>query len=236
MPLPNIVTPEFTTTIPSTNQPIAFRPFLVKEEKILLMAQEGKDEEEIRKAVYNILKSCVLTPIEIEKLPMFDIEWLFLQLRMKSVGEVIKLYIKHAENKECNHNNEYSFNLEKVKVDFPEDHSKIIQLKDGVGIEMNYPSLELFDMKVDYQNLSMDNIFKLINKCITNIFDKDQVYNDFTEEELNEFINKLSKEQFQKIIDFFNTMPKLRHKLEFKCSKCGQTVKHELNGLTDFFL
>ena len=237
MPLPNIVTPEFTTIIPSTNQPIEFRPFLVKEEKILLMAQEGKDNAEIKKAVLNVLKNCVLTPIEVDKLPLFDIEYLYLKLRSKSIGEVIKLYIKHAENPDCNHENEFHLNLDDVKVNFKKDHKKVIELKDGIGIEMKYPSLEMINNKnYDIENMNTEEMFQVIHDCVLNIFDKDQVYNDFTKDELDNFINKLSKEQFDKVLKFFETMPRLEHTVEFKCSKCGQNVKHELNNLTDFFL
>lgn len=237
MPLPNIITPEFETIIPSNKQTIKFRPFLVKEEKILLMAQEGKDEKEITEAVVRILSNCILSQIDVTTLPLFDIEWLFLQLRSKSVNESIKLYITHAENKECNHNNEVVLKIDDIKVDFPKDHSRIIEIKDGVGLEMKYPDLNMITTsKFDLKNMNVEDTFKTIYSCVQNVFDRDNVYSDFTQEELNDFINNLSQPQFEKIIKFFETMPKLRHTLKFKCAKCGEEVKHELNSLTDFFL
>lgn len=237
MPLPNLITPEFETNLPSTKQLIKFRPFLVKEEKILLMAQEGKDNREIVNSVMKILQNCLLTPLEIDKLPMFDIEFLYLQLRAKSVGESIKLYITHAENKECNHNNEFNLKIDDIKVQFNKDHSNIIELKDGVGLEMLYPSLlTMQNNNIDIDKMDVNSIFKIIHSCVKNVFDKENVYNDFTEQELTDFVNNLSPPQFGKIVKFFQTIPKLRHTIKFKCAKCGQEVKHELNSLADFFL
>lgn len=236
MPLPNLATPEFKTYLPSTNEPITFRPFLIKEEKVLLMAQEGKDPIEIKNAVINLLKSCILTEVNIENLPLFDIEFLFLQLRMKSVGEVVSLHIKHIENKECMHSNKYELNLEEVKIHFDPEHKNIINLKDGVGVEMNYPSINMFDQMDVTQNTSMKAAFNMVSKCVKHVFDKDMVYSDFTEEELNDFLGKLDQKQFSKLINFFETIPKLKHKIKFKCSKCGDDIEYELNSLNDFFL
>ena len=194
MPLPQITTPEFTTTLPSTGEKIVFRPFLVKEEKILLMAQEGKDKQEIQTAILNILEECIKTPLTVHDLPLFDIEWLFLQLRAKSVGEVIDLKIKHIENKECNYPNPVEVNLEE-----------------------------------------MSEVFNIMCDCVLNVFDKDQVYNDFTPTELDKFIGDLDQKQLTKFMNFFQTMPKLQHTIKYKCEKCGEEVEHELNGLLDFF-
>ena len=141
MPLPNIVTPEFVTTLPSTKQKIKFRPFLVKEEKVLLMAQEGKDRDEISAAVIKILQNCINEDLDITSLPLFDIEWLFLQLRSKSVGEVIELSFRHSEKEDCNHRNDVSINIDDIKVHFDEKHSSNIPLDNGIGISMYYPSL-----------------------------------------------------------------------------------------------
>ena len=137
MPLPQITTPEFTTILPSTGERLSFRPFLVKEEKILLMAQEGKDKNEIQRAVINILEECIKTPVTIEDLPLFDIEWLFIQLRSKSVGEVIDLKIKHVENKECLHLNPIEVNLEELEMTKDPNHTNIINITDDVGVTMS---------------------------------------------------------------------------------------------------
>jgi len=235
MPLPQITTPEFTTILPSTGERLSFRPFLVKEEKILLMAQEGKDKNEIQRAVINILEECIKTPITIEDLPLFDIEWLFIQLRSKSVGEVIDLKIKHVENKECLHLNPIEVNLEELEMTNDPKHTNIINITDDIGVTMRYPSLKLVGDK-NPEGLDSTAVFNLICDCVLNVFDKDQVYNDFTKEEIDKFIGDLDQKQLLKFMDFFKTMPKVEHTIKYKCEKCGQDVEHKLNGLVDFFI
>jgi hypothetical protein len=235
MPLPQITTPEFTTILPSTGERLSFRPFLVKEEKILLMAQEGKDKNEIQRAVINILEECIKTPVTIEDLPLFDIEWLFIQLRSKSVGEVIDLKIKHIENKECLHLNPVEVNLEELEMTKDPKHTNIINITDDIGVTMRYPSLKLVGDK-NPEGLDSTAVFNLICDCVLNVFDKDQVYNDFTKEEIDKFIGDLDQKQLLKFMDFFKTMPKVEHTIKYKCEKCGQDVEHKLNGLVDFFI
>jgi len=235
MPLPQITTPEFTTTLPSTGEKLSFRPFLVKEEKILLMAQEGKDKNEIQKAVSNILEECIKNPITVEDLPMFDIEWLFIQLRSKSVGEVIDLKIKHVENKECLHLNPIEVNLEELEMTKDPNHKNIIMIDDNIGVTMRYPTLKLLGDK-DPQGLDPSKILDIICDCILNVFDKDQVYNEFTKDEIDKFVGDLDQKQLGKFMDFFKTMPKIEHTIKYKCEKCGQDVEHKLTGLVDFFI
>ena len=235
MPLPQITTPEFTTILPSTGERLSFRPFLVKEEKILLMAQEGKDKNEIQRAVINILEECIKTPVTIEDLPLFDIEWLFIQLRSKSVGEVIDLKIKHIENKECLHLNPVEVNLEELEMTKDPKHTNIINITDDIGVTMRYPSLKLVGDK-NPEGLDSTAVFNLICDCVLNVFDKDQVYNDFTKEEIDKFVGDLDQKQLLKFMDFFKTMPKVEHTIKYKCEKCGQDVEHKLNGLVDFFI
>ena len=235
MPLPQITTPEFTTILPSTGERLSFRPFLVKEEKILLMAQEGKDKNEIQRAVINILEECIKTPVTIEDLPLFDIEWLFIQLRSKSVGEVIDLKIKHIENKECLHLNPVEVNLEELEMTKDPKHTNVINITDDIGVTMRYPSLKLVGDK-NPEGLDSTAVFNLICDCVLNVFDKDQVYNDFTKEEIDKFIGDLDQKQLLKFMDFFKTMPKVEHTIKYKCEKCGQDVEHKLNGLVDFFI
>ena len=211
MPLPQITTPEFTTTLPSTGERLSFRPFLVKEEKILLMAQEGKDKAEIQRAVINILEECIKTPITIEDLPLFDIEWLFIQLRSKSVGEVIDLKIKHVENKECLHLNPIEVNLEELEMTKDPKHTNIINITDDIGVTMRYPSLKLVGDK-NPEGLDSTAVFNLICDC------------------------DLDQKQLLKFMEFFKTMPKIEHTIKYKCEKCGQDVEHKLNGLVDFFI
>ena len=235
MPLPQITTPEFTTILPSTGEKISYRPFLVKEEKILLMAQEGRDKDEIQKAVLNILEECVKTPIDVNSLPLFDIEWLFIQLRSKSVGEVIELKVRHIEDKECNHSNPVEINLENLKMHQDPNHSNIIMIDDNIGVTMGYPSLKLIGDK-DPSKTKMSDVFNIICECVINVFDKDQVYNDFSPTEIDKFIGDLDQKTLIKFMDFFKTMPKLKHTIKYKCEKCGAEVEHELQGLLDFFL
>ena len=235
MPLPQITTPEFTTILPSTGERLSFRPFLVKEEKILLMAQEGKDKNEIQRAVINILEECIKTPVTIEDLPLFDIEWLFIQLRSKSVGEVIDLKIKHVENKECLHLNPVEVNLEELEMTKDPKHTNIINITDDIGVTMRYPSLKLVGDK-NPEGLDSTAVFNLICDCVLNVFDKDQVYNDFTKEEIDKFVGDLDQKQLLKFMDFFKTMPKVEQTIKYKCEKCGQDVEHKLNGLVDFFI
>ena len=234
MPLPNIVTPEFVTNLPSTKQQIKFRPFLVKEEKVLLMAQEGKDPNEIQNAVVNILQACILDDIDITSLPLFDIEWLFLQLRSKSVSEVIELSFRHAEKEDCNHLNNVEINVEDIKIVYNEKHSNKIPLEKGVGIEMYYPSLRVA-ANFNSENFSVQDVFDMIQTSVKSIYDENQVYNDFTQEELTQFLDKLNQSHLKKFMDFFETMPKLKYQLKYKCEKCGEEVTHNLEGLLDFF-
>ncbi len=236
MPLPEIVTPEFSTTLPSTGESLFYRPFLVKEEKMLLMAQEGKDRKEITNAVIKVLQNCIKTPVEVKTLPLFDVEWLFLQLRSKSVGEVIELNLRH--NKEgCQHLNKIELPIEKITVNQTEGHSNILMIDEesGLGVKLGYPTLELTE-KFDIENASSKDVFDLIILCINSVFDKNQVYNDFTAEEIDQFVGELPKDFIDKFMKFFNTMPKVGYELEYECENCKDKITHKMNGLMDFFL
>ena len=223
MPLPQIVTPEFSTTLPSTGETIFFRPFLVKEEKMLLMAQEGQDKNEINNAVLNIINACLKTPLEVKDLPTFDIEWIFLQLRAKSVSEVIKLNLRHTAD-DCNHLNKIEVPIADIKLTNEVKTDNIIMIDEATGLGMSviYPTLGHAEILTkDNRN---EQVFNLIMNCVKNIFDKEQVYNDFTDEELEKFM------------EFFNSAPKLEHTLKYTCEKCKKVIEHKLSGLTDFFL
>jgi len=236
MALPKLTTPEFYTKLPSTDQTIAFRPFLVKEEKILLMAQQGKDQQEIQNAVFKILESCVLTPLKVMELPTYDVEWLFLQLRAKSVGEIIELKLKHYQDPECNGETDVDINIEDIAVSKPENYSNVIDIDGNVGITMKAPSLNMIKTSgTDFAQPSLKDMFDILEKCIVNVYDKDQVYNDFTPNELSEFLEGLDQKQFTKVVNFFDNSPKIVHEVKYKCSKCGKDVEHQLKGLMDFF-
>lgn len=233
MALPQVTTPEFFTELPSTNEQIAYRPFLVKEEKMLLMAQQGKDQKEILNVVFNILESCIKTPLEVRKLAPFDLEWLFLQLRAKSVGEVLELKLKHMKE-ECGGTTDVNINIPDIKVHFPDKKDDVIMMDSSIGIKMRYPSVDMIDPN-KFDNPNVEDIFGLLDKCIVNVFDNDQVYNEFTSQELTTFLEGLDQNQFQKIVNFFNNTPKIKHDVEYKCAKCGEIVKYPLEGLLDFF-
>jgi hypothetical protein len=232
MALPTISLPSFETKIPSTKKKIKFRPFLVKEEKVLLMALEGKDKREIANAIYDVLDDCIITKnVDVRKLPTFDIEYLFLMLRSKSVGEEITFTMSHGEGIECDHKTEVSVNLNEVQVE-----GKIldgnIMLTDTVGIKMHYPTIDAIDnLKED-----TDAILSVLASCIDVVFDDDDVYEDFTHDEMIEWLGNLNTSQFEKINEFFSNSPKLSHTIKWKCPKCGQDDEVTIEGLYNFFI
>lgn len=232
MALPKLVTPEFETIIPSTGQTISYRPFLVKEEKVLMIAMESGEERDLFNAGKQILNSCILTPgIEIDKLCSFDFEYLFLQLRSKSVGEVIDFKMTHKD-KECQHYSEVKVNLNDVKVNTESIPENNIWLNDNIGITLRFPSISDLT-QVDINNT--DQVFDLLTKCVVNVFDKENLYDDFTKKELIEFLESLSQPQFQKIYGYVQSMPKLSHEVKWKCEECGEEDSYVVEGLGSFF-
>lgn len=237
MALPKLSTPEFEAVIPSTGQSIRFRPFLVKEEKALYFALEGKDQKEMVHAVTNILKSCITTTgIDIAKLSFFDIEYLFMKLRGKSVGEIIDIKVRHNDYEKCDHYTDVQINLDSVKVTFPENQDKKIMLNDHVGVIMRYPTFSILDKISNAPGQELERVFDLLGECVEQVFDNDQVYDSFNKQELKEFMESLNKAQFEKIVGFVNNMPKLTHNITFACPKCGQQDTVKLEGLASFFL
>ena len=230
MALPSIVTPEFITTVPSTGQQIKYRPFLVKEEKILLMAMEGKDTNEIQNAIMMILNNCILEDIEVDKLATFDVEYLFMQLRAKSVGEQIEVKIGHS-HENCSARTDIAINVDDIKVVGEVSDGKIM-LTDTVGVKVRYPNLK------DLSKVTNDSesLFRLIYNCVEYVYDMEEVYNDFSEKEIEEWLNTLNQAQFKKISDFFNAVPRLSHEVTWKCETCGETDKVTLEGLQSFFI
>ena len=237
MAIPLMVTPEFVTEIPSTKQQIKFRPFLVKEEKILFMALEGGDGNEIINAVRNVLKNCILNEeVDVGALSTFDIEYLFLQLRGKSVGEVIELNLKHTDNNECKHVTPYEVKIDDINVTFPAGVTDKVMINDSVGIKLNYPSLESFKLSEEYTQANMDSIISFIADHVEFVFDQDNVYDQFTKKDVIEFIESLNSIQFQKITSFFNNTPVLKHEINWTCPSCGKEENIVLRGLQSFFI
>ena len=232
MALPALSSPEFITEIPSTKQKIKFRPFLVREEKILYMALEGKDNTEILNAVITVLTNCILTPnIDIGKLATFDIEYLFLQLRGKSVGESIEIVLRHTDS-ECKESVNVAVNLDDIKVQGEISDGKMM-LTDDVGIKLKYPHAgEIIKIERVAEG---QNVFDSIAYLVDYIYDKETVYNDYSIEEISEWLEQLNQEQFNKIISFMNNMPKLSHTIEWTCNACGEKETIVLEGLQSFF-
>ncbi|MDF1699521.1 MAG: hypothetical protein P1U56_26950 [Saprospiraceae bacterium] len=238
MALPKLVTPEFETVIPSTKEPIKFRPFLVKEEKVLYMALESGEEKDIYNAVMSILDSCVLTPdIDNTKYTSYDLEFLFLKLRSKSVGEKIDLSLSHM-NKEyldkCSNSTKVQVNIDDIQIEFNDKHNNTIEIEGGVGIKLRDPKTSmLFNTKKSKNEI--EQLLDIVCDCIELFYDADNVYEDFTKEEAREFIENLTKDNFEKIVEFFNTLPKLAHDITYTCPECNETETIKIEGMQSFF-
>lgn len=234
MALPKLNSATYATTIPSTNKKITFRPYLVKEEKILMMALESKDQEQIIRATKELISSCVTEDIDVNKLATFDVEHLFLQLRSKSVGESIGLKVKCEH---CNSENDVLVDVTDINVDILEDNN-VIMITDTVGVKMRYPSFNDVSSISESNEESIETAFNIIVQCIESIFDADEVYSASREGEaaIKNFIESLNSEQFKNIAKFFDTLPALTSTIDFNCSSCNKDNSSELRGLQSFFI
>ena len=237
MPLPKIATPTYELELPSTKQTVKFRPFLVKEEKLLVLALESEDTKNITTAIKTVIKNCISTRgIKVENLPTFDIEYLFLNIRGKSVGEEVEVNLVAPDDGETTVT--VKIDLEDIKVVETEGHDKQIRLDDNLMMEMKYPSLDQFiKNNFDFNDTSVDRSFELIATCIDKIYNEEEVWSteDVSKKEIVEFLEQMSSAQFKKIEKFFDTMPKLSHSIELKnpVTKVKSTVV--LEGLSSFF-
>ena len=238
MPLPKIATPTYELELPSTGETIQYRPFLVKEEKLLVIALESNNTKQITTAIKSVIKNCVLTKgVKVESLPTFDIEYLFLNIRGKSVGEDIEINIICPDDEETEVR--VNINLDDIEVNKPEDHTNKIKVDDSIMMQMKYPSLEQFiknNFEIDDKN-AMDQSFELIATCIDKIFTEEEVWttSDCTKKELNDFLEQMNSSQFKEIEKFFETMPKLSHAIKVKNPKTGVESDVVLEGLASFF-
>jgi len=236
MALPKLTTPTYELEIPSTDEKIKFRPFLVKEEKILMMAMESKKSADIVQAVKEIVEECTFNKINISDMPMFDIEYIFLQIRSKSVGEVSKIRVLCPDDGKTYAN--LDLDLNEVKVQVGDDHTNKIELNNGMGIIMKYPTIDSF-RESGIQDINASNMLEVIGGCILQIYEEEgkKVYDpkDQTKKELTDFIEQLTTEQFKHIQKFFDTMPKLKHEITIKNPKTKKESKITLTGLNDFF-
>ena len=238
MPLPKIAAPTYELELPSTGQQIQFRPFLVKEEKLLVIALESEDTKQITTAIKTVIKNCILTKgIKVENLPTFDIEYLFLNIRGKSVGEELDVNIICPDDGRT----EVSviINLEDIEVQKNEEHENKIKIDDSIMIEMKYPSLDQFiKNNFDFNKRNaMDQSFELIASCIGTIFTEDEAWStaDCSKKEITEFLESMNSSQFKGIEKFFETMPKLSHKVKVRNPKTKVESEVVLEGLASFF-
>jgi len=230
MTLPKLQTPTYELILPSTGEKIKFRPFLVKEYKILLTTLDSENEE-INRVVTELVDACTFNKLKIDTLANFDIEYIFLNIRAKSIGEITNLLL-NCNN--CDNQISFDLNLTKAEVEKTPEHTAKINLTDKIIIEMRYPR---FDEMIDiYQNFKSDRIVELLSTCIKAVYTEDMVYDDYTKEELLEFVNSFSKDQFEMIENFFLTMPKLVQHIEQNCDKCGAHNEIKLEGLQNFFV
>jgi len=238
MPLPKISTPIYELEIPSLKKTIRYRPFLVKEEKILIIAMESEDTKQIGTAVKNVISNCILSKgIKVDNLATFDIEYLFLNIRGKSVGEVAEVLVTCPDDNTTQV--KVSINLDEIQVETDENHSRDIKLDDALTMRMKYPSMSEF-IKNNFNTesgVSVEDSFDLICSCIEQVYNEEESWNasDCTKKELSEFIEQLSSKQFKEIEKFFETMPKLSHTIKLKNPNTGVESEVVLEGLSAFF-
>ena len=233
MALPKLDTPTYRLTIPSTREEIEYRPFLVKEQKLLMMAQESEDERQVIDTVGKLVSSCTFEKIDSDNSPLFDIEYVFLKIRGKSVGEKIKLNLTCPDDEKTQVETE--IDLEDVSVQMAADHTNEIQITDTVKMFLKYPILK--NMKsVASDDSQTKQVFEVLSQCIHEIHFGEQVFNrvDISKKDINEFIDQLTSGQFDKILDFFNTMPKLRHVIPVTNPKTKVESEVVVEGLASF--
>jgi DNA-directed RNA polymerase subunit M/transcription elongation factor TFIIS len=238
--LPKIDIPIYETKLISSDQIIRFRPFLVKEQKLFLMAGESDDPKETVRTIKQVLRNCILDDVDIENMATFDIEYLFLQLRARSVGEIANLRFtcnnNISENEKCGNNVKIDVNVLEIDPQKNKDHSNKIQITDKVGVVLKYPTFNSLDISnLDTENI--EQILEIIVSCIDYVYDADSVYyaKDTPKQELVDFIENLKQADLEKISVFFNTLPKIKKDVDFNCEKCGYKEVLTLEGIQSFF-
>ena len=236
MTLPTINVPTYELKIPSTKEKIKFRPFLVKEEKILLLALESGEDATISIALKQIVNNCTFEKLVLDDLALFDLEYLFLRVRAKSVGEVAHIRVMCPDDGETYV--EVDVPLEEIEVDFPDEHTSDIKLTDTVGVTLGYPQFEDYYKEFDENETSIDYSMNLIRKSIKNIYEGEEIHEkiDFNDEELTSFLESLNTDQFTKLQNFFSTMPRLKYDVEVTNPKTEVKSTVTLEGLNSFFV
>ena len=239
MPLPKINTPTYQLTLPSNNKKIKYRPFLVREEKILILALESGDAKQISSSIVDIMADCIETKgVDITKLPSFDIEYLFLNIRAKSVGETVEVVITCPDDKKTTVDT--TINIDDIKIKKTPGHKNIIKLDDKYSMKLKYPSMQQFidaNFDTDDEGSQVAQSINMLSTCIDMIYDDEESWDasDSSPDELNSFIEQLNTKQFKEVESFFETMPKLEHIVEVTNPKTGKTSKVKLEGLASFF-
>jgi len=234
MALPKLDTPTYELEQPSTGEKIKYRPFLVKEQKTLMVAQESEDDKQIRDALASLISNCTYQKVDPYSVPIFDIEFLFLRIRGKSVGEKVDLKLVCPDDDETLVNK--TVNLEEIGVNMKVGHTNEIEITDNIKIIMKYPTLnDIVDMGEDVSD--SEDVFKMVRKCVHEIYDGEKVYNkiDISDKELEEFIDSLTSDQFSKVTDFFDTMPKVQYSVEVTNPKTKKKSEIVIEGIQSFF-
>ena len=237
MTFPSIETPRYELTLPSTDKVLQYRPFLVKEEKILLVAMESNNNKEILNATKEILRACTFEKIDVDTLPIFDIEYIFLQIRSKSVGEIAKFKMLCPDDKETYADVEVDLTKVNVQVDDAHTNNVVIDENRKLGIVFNYPTLEMTKAGFNVDDTNVDTLFDIMSLSINHIYEGEKIYpsKDSTKEEMKKFLEQLPQTAFVKIKTFFETMPQLRHSVEVENPKTKVKSTIVLKGIRDFF-
>lgn len=232
MSLPKPTLPTYTLTLPSTKETITYRPFTMSEQKILLFALEGTTDAEIVRAIGQTVDPCTFGKIGIDTHPLFDVQFVFLHIRAKSAGEVAEFLLVCGE---CGHKIEAQIRLDEIKVEETEGHTDTIMLSDGMGVKMKYPKVE--HLAALSNPNTPDDVFKVVAECVATIFTADEVFDCAKEpiEEVMEFLDSLTSEQFYTVRAFFETMPRLSHTIMFTCPKCERENEVSMDGIQSFF-
>lgn len=240
MALPLNNAPVYSLVIPSLKKTVKYRPFLVKDQKALMIAQQSEDQKVMVDTLKSVISSCVTEPLDIDSLAMFDLEYIFTQLRAKSVGETVELIMSCDED----HGDQnklakvkVSVDLSQIQVDAKDDHSKKLNLWGDVGVVMKYPSVDIIKKFQTVDESDTETVFSIISQSIEYIYDNNEVYyaKEQTKDEMMEFLNNLTTEQFSKIQKFFETMPKLTYDINYSCPVCSKAHKVRLEGMDSFF-
>ena len=241
--LPKIDVPIYKIDLPLSKKKIRFRPFLVKEEKILLMAMESGEQKTVVEATKQIVNNCCLDEIDIEKLSITDFEFLFLNLRARSVSEIVDLQYKcnnkvkteDGTEKDCGNVVNLNINVLEIKPEIDPKHTNKIELTNKMGIVMQYPNFKILEKE---DGSDVEKVMDIVSECVDYIYDEDNIYykKDISKEELTEFIDSMTKEQFAKVQEFFDTIPKLKKDIDFKCKKCGYSETITIEGIQNFFV